>query len=330
MTAELVRTDAGTMVRTGDVLEQSSVAVRDYLAGLSTEVSRYTTERRLSTAARILMPDQDADAWTFPWLALDWQHVNALRTVLAATYAPATCNAILTAVRRVLLTGARLGGVSYEHARRAGDVPSVKGTRERPGRDIPPGELTALVNAAANNDRQDMATRDVAVLAVLRAGLRLAEVVDLDLDDVTLGDESSLVVRRGKGNKQRRVDLTAAQADALSEWLAVRGDWSGPLFVSFERWGDATRDRLGRESVRGILDKLADRAGVDPVTPHDWRRTLIGDLLDADVDLVTVRDIVGHADVNTTASYDRRGRRARQDAMRRIVFPRPKRPLAGG
>jgi len=325
MTDDMVRTEPGTLTTTADVLDQSRTAARDYLAGLSTRVSRYTTERRLTTVARILAPDQDVDAWSFPWLALDWQHVNALRTVLAAAYAPATCNAALSAVRGVLRTGARLGDVTYERAQRAGDVPPVKGTRERPGRDIPAGELVALVNAAAGNERRDMAARDVAVLAVLRSGLRLAELVDLDLDDVTLGDTPALVVRRGKGNKQRAVDLTTAQADAVADWLAVRGDWSGPLFVSFKRWNGATRERLGRESVRRVLDRLAERAGVDPVTPHDWRRTLIGDMLDADVDLVTVRDVVGHANVNTTAAYDRRGRRARRDAMRRIVFPRPQR-----
>lgn len=309
------------MERRGDV-----PPVVAYLAELAPGQSRYTTARRLDRVARIMSGNRH-DALTFPWADMEHVHVSALRAELAERYAPSTSNALLAAVRGVFRALWRAGVWTDERRARAADVPPVRGNREPPGRNIPAAELASLVRVAAERERPDLAARDVAVLAVLRAGLRLAELCALDVADVELdGDDGpSVLVRRGKGNRQRRVELNDAERGALADWLDVRGDWPGPLFVTFPPYrGGPTRHRLGRESVRRMLDRLSAGAGVAPSTPHDWRRSVIGDMLDAGVDLATVQRFVGHASPTTTASYDRRGRRAQRAAVDAVLFPRPR------
>ena len=186
---------------------------------------------------------------------------------------------------------------------------------------MPPGELLALL-ATCGQDK--LGIRDAAVISLLYGlGLRRAEVVILDLADYK-EVENHLVVS-GKGNKERLVPVTGGTAEALADWLTVRGRQSGSLFV-----GVGNRNQGGRLTTQAIYNMLRTRvkeAQITAVSPHDFRRTFVGELLDAGADIVTMQKLVGHADPATTARYDRRGERAKQKAVELLHVPYSRRTL---
>src|SRR5690606_35494504 len=93
-----------------------------YLASLGSPHSRRNMKRYLNLIANLLSGER-AGVQTLDWSALRYPHVQALRTRLMATYAPATVNAMLAALRGVLKEAWRLGQLSAEDYQRAVDVP---------------------------------------------------------------------------------------------------------------------------------------------------------------------------------------------------------------
>jgi integrase len=115
----------------------------------------------------------------------------------------------------------------------------------------------------------------------------------------------------------------------LDRWLGVLGQKNGPIFRPIDRIGRIKKNgRLTGIAIGGILQKRQAQAGGRPLTAHDFRRTLAGDLLDAGVDLVTVQEILGHSDPATTAKYDRRPGRKRRAAIDKLHLPRPEELIA--
>jgi site-specific recombinase XerD len=71
---------------------------------------------------------------------------------------------------------------------------------------------------------------------------------------------------------------------------------------------------MSDQAVLMLLRRRAEQARVPAFTPHDLRRTFVGDLLDAGADMVTVQKLAGHSNVQTTARYDRRGEETKRRA----------------
>ena len=303
-----------------------------YLAGLRPS-TRKTMRRALNTIARLLATPRDAEPpeeWpddnflSVPWARMRFQHTDAVRAALAERYAPATANLHLSALRGVLRTAWRLGQMTAEDFQRAADLGAVKGERLPAGRAVASGELAALLATCG----QDIGgIRDAAIIAVLYAGgLRRAELAELDLAHYETTAEGARLVVLGKGNKQRSVPLAGGAARALGDWLAVRGDVAGPLFRVI-----GNRNRGGRmttQAVYAMLRARASAAGVASLSPHDLRRTFVGDLLDAGADIATVQKLAGHASPATTARYDRRGEAVKRAAVDRLHVPYTRRVLA--
>jgi integrase/recombinase XerD len=145
------------------------------------------------------------------------------------------------------------------------------------------------------------ALRDRALLEVLYgAGLRISELVALDLDDVDLTLRTVRCL--GKGRKERIVPFGRPAAKALSA-LLVRGrpalGPTGPWLLCNQRGG-----RLTRQGAWKIVKTYADRAGLGAlVSPHTLRHSFATHLLDGGADVRVVQELLGHASVNTTQIY---------------------------
>lgn len=289
-----------------------------YIASLGTEHGRRTMTQALDSIANLVSPGSDLRS--FPWANLRFQHTAAIRSKLAETYAPATVNKMLSALRGTLKAAWQLGQMSAEDYQRAVDLRSVRGETLPAGRAVTQGELMALV-AACRHDTTPAGKRDGALLALLWAcGLRRAEVVALDRADYD-AETGELRVRKGKGRKERLVWVTNGAADALADWLAERGDEAGALFHPVNKGGRILPSRMTSQAVYNMLSKRAAEASVKALSPHDLRRTFVGSLLDAGADIATVARLAGHANVQTTARYDRRPEEAKRKAAAMLHFP---------
>jgi integrase/recombinase XerC len=168
-------------------------------------------------------------------------------------------------------------------------------------------EITRLLEMPDTS--QPLGRRDRAILELFYAsGLRLSELVGLDIDDVNLG---SRVVRvLGKGRKERIVPFNRSAEGALRAWLK---DWEGlaaqekrgpskksrvPVFLNYQGRRLSTRsvDRL----VRKYVAMCSTRFGI---SPHALRHSFATHLLERGADLRAIQELLGHARLSTTQRY---------------------------
>jgi integrase/recombinase XerC len=144
--------------------------------------------------------------------------------------------------------------------------------------------------------------RDLAWMELMYAsGLRIGEVVGVDLDDVEL--RARLVKVHGKGSKERIVPFGSKAAEALQAWLAVRDELvkdaeEQALFVNYR--GDRITIRSVRRLFDGYLRGASMRAGI---SPHTMRHSFATHLLNAGADLRGIQELLGHASLSTTQKY---------------------------
>lgn len=152
-------------------------------------------------------------------------------------------------------------------------------------------ELEALRDACENE-------RDLAVVDLLAStGMRIGELVRLDIADVNLQERECIVT--GKGNKQRPVYFDARAKLHLVEYLETRVDNNSALFVSLD--SKAKRITVGGVELR--LRNLGKKAGVSRVHPHKFRRTLATHAIDKGMPIEQVQKLLGHAKIDTTMHY---------------------------
>lgn len=278
--------------------------------------SRRTMQQSLNAIARLF--DPDLGAFTFPWHQMRYQHVSAVRSRLAEQYSPATVNKMLVAMKRCLKESMRLGQMTAEDYTRAVDVKPIKSSGLLKGRALSKQEVSALFSNCTN-DSSILGLRDAAMLSVLRVGLRRSEVVKLELADFN-STTGGLIIRGGKGGKDRVVYLPSTAIAFVSLWVQVRGNTLGPLLYPVNSSGKIIERRMSDQTVLTILRKRGSQSGVLNFSPHDFRRTFISDLLDAGVDISTVQKLAGHADPATSARYDRRGEEVKRKAVDVLGF----------
>ena len=246
------------------------------------------------------------------WGALDSQHI---RTFAAHAHAgglsPRSVQRRLSAIRsfydflirenqqRAGQPGARdesfvPSGVTRNPAH---DVRAPKAAKRLP-ETLDPDQMARLLEIAPGDA---FVTRDRAIMELLySSGLRLAELVGLDVSDLDLADRTVHVL--GKGSKARILPVGSVACEVLRKWLLERAALAKPdepaLFVG--RGGK----RLGPRAVQTRVAQWARRQGLSMhVYPHLFRHSFATHLLESSRELRGVQELLGHADISTTQVY---------------------------
>ena len=302
-----------------DRLDRNPAAV--YLAGKPSAIGRRGLQRSLDRAAELLTGGLTKDALTVNWAEVRYQHVMAMRAVLIEAGAkPNTINHVLAAVRGTLREAWRLELIDAETKERIVDVSNVKAESLPAGRHVDVGEIRRLFETC---DDSPVGSRDAAMLALLYGcGLRRSEAVAIELDAY---DAGAVTIRHGKGRKERIVYAPVGGKEAIDDWIERRGSWSGALLCPVKKGGHIQQRSMTAQAVLLRLRFLSRRARVPDFSPHDLRRSFVGELLDAGADISSVQQLAGHASVQTTQRYDRRPEEAKRRTaeMLHVPYSRP-------
>lgn len=183
------------------------------------------------------------------------------------------------------------------------------------------------------NVSEPLGSRDRAILELFYAsGLRLSELVGLDLDDLNL--RARIVRVMGKGGKERLVPFGTSSESALRAWLPHRaplaesrkrrtGDAADPLFVSFH--GTRLSGRSVQRLVARYVAGCSTRFGI---SPHALRHSFATHLLARGADLRAIQELLGHARLSTTQRYTHVNA-ARMLEVYRKAHPRAKKTRSG-
>lgn len=307
-----------------------------YVRSLTSDASRSSTMQAICVAADHLAPGvlppsagrgrggngavRFLRACALPFHEVRTDRLAEFRaSLMRRGFAPATTNRIIAAVKGVLQQCWQSGLLDGETLSRCNaSLKSVRGSTLPKGRHIPKAEVARLFRALSTSPNP-AASRDAAIIALMCVGLRRAEIAALRLADYQ-PDNGRLIVR-GKGGKERAVFLTNGAKAAVEDWMALRGAQpSDALLLAVNKGGKIQPEGITAQSVYASLQRRASEAGLS-MTPHDFRRSFIGEALSGGVDVVTVQHLVGHSSPSTTARYDRRGEAVKRSAMAVVSVP---------
>ena len=163
-------------------------------------------------------------------------------------------------------------------------------------------QIDELLSAPLRVERQSraprwMPARDAAILELFySSGLRLAELVALDVKDVDIFSESVRVL--GKGRKERVVPVGAPALEAIQRYRQEARVETGPLFIS------KVRRRIAATNVWLAVRRYLPHTSIPVrISPHKLRHSFATHLLDAGADLRSVQSLLGHASLSTTQIY---------------------------
>ncbi len=237
---------------------------------------------------------------------LDAVDVHEIRSFVAAEHQRGldgrSIRRALSALRTLFDHLARTTGIRRNPAK---GIPAPKTARRLP-RTLDTDQVGQLLDARLEGADDFLSRRDQACFELIySSGLRLAEVVGLDVGDVDLSD--ALVTVTGKGRKTRVIPVGRQARAAIRAWLPLRSvvmapgseaESGGPLFVS--RKGR----RIGHRSIQQRLHQRGLKRSIDGrVHPHALRHSFASHLLESSGDLRAVQELLGHADISTTQIY---------------------------
>ena len=264
---------------------------------------------------------------TFPWhwLVSDII-VESVWLPVRDGYSAKTAKKDAAAIKSILSCYYRAGLLTAEQHRsaRALDTRIHRASRTKAGRGLTPEELETVLNSVLAGEQPTKVARDAALLLVMAStGARRTEIAHIRREDVNF-KERNVRLCVTKNGAERLAWLHPNAITAIDAWLEHRGRADGPLFHPLTRSCEPLTDRpLSPHQMWKILRYYADSCGVSGLTPHDLRRFAVTTLLDMGHDLALVSRIVGHRQMTTTASYDRRPEARCRDAVDGLPVPAP-------
>lgn len=199
----------------------------------------------------------------------------------------------------------------FTWAARTGRIPSDPSVRlvaPRRARSLPgvlkQAEASAMLDLAAvrADDADPIHLRDRAALELMYAsGIRVGELVGLDVDDIDLGQHTVRVM--GKGSKERVVPFGLPAARAVEDWLRVRSQVARPDSGAALLLGRRGRRADARQVRAAVHELLAHLPEAPDLGPHGLRHSAATHLLEGGADLRMVQEMLGHASLATTQIY---------------------------
>lgn len=279
----------------------------------ATAVTRYQLNKFAREALRATAYET-ADWSRLSFLAIqafiNAQHERALR--------PSTINTYLSTLKSVARHAWLLEQIDDKEFHRILSIKALRGTRIAQGRALAAHELKAIFTHLST-DLTMTRVRDAALFALLfGCGLRRGEVVALNIEDLDLDGGTVRVI--AKGDKERIVPLPDQFISLLRQWVFVRGDAAGALFLTVKKGEKLTARRLTANGLHWIVVRRRRECNLEPFSPHDLRRTFGTMLLDKGWDIRSVQLAMGHANIQTTTLYDKRGETRINAAMKNVTL----------
>lgn len=303
-------------------------AVRVFLRARQAGESRTHAETYLNLLARWLGCE---DCLTCPWSALTEDHLSYLKDRLQEGRSPATVNAYIGVLRSLEIAASK-NRIEFACAWAYRNLARVPCSAELAGRELSHAETQKLLAACAANPSREVALRDRFLFLFMWAtGLRRGALAALQMSDL---DRPARQVKiktateaakhsKAKNNKQQAIPYDEALAEEMDAYLALRGEWEGVLFVRSTPGRPPhtlTRRPLGYAGVGWVVKQRYTAAGLDHITPHDFRRTAITQWIDHGGERAA-QLLAGHENIQTTMRYDRAGHRRMQSTVHARGLP---------
>ena len=179
-----------------------------------------------------------------------------------------------------------------------------------------------LLTVTVNDESDENKERDYAIITLfLNCGLRLSELIGINLQDINFDDYKLTVI--GKGNKERTIYLNKACINAIKDYIKVRpteGVKNDSKASNKALFLSKRRERISNRTVQYIVEKELRKAGLDTskYTPHKLRHTAATLMYQyGEVDIRALQEILGHKSISTTEIYTHVSNEQARDAIER-------------
>lgn len=289
---------------------------KTYILSLDSEVNSKNTALALNRLCKRLSNKACYEA--FDWSKLNYTSLISLKADLQNdNYSAGSINTYLALFKGVSVNAWRQKIISTDDYLHIQDIKRVKNQRIVSGRSLSASEIKILIKHCTNQ-QTNAGKRNAALIALAYgAGLRVHELISVTTDNY-FSDHVRIV---GKGNKERKNPLPSFVSKIVDQWLTSRKKFDCEhLFLRIHRGDHIKNNKLSKQSIGMIFSKILTQAKTEHFTPHDLRRSFATNLLDAEVDLFTVQNLMGHANSDTTKLYDLRGDKVKARAVELLPF----------